>query len=821
MDPLVNTLSNGRFVLRRVVTPIVYSVAHCENGGVTDWYQEPKIIMVNVFPPDHVDDLPDPAPAILKHALVDEIEESEEEEEFEDEEEFEEEEPHEEQDDMEVDIEEEENEPEMIFPYVEADPLNPPPPASDSEPEDVIEVEDTVKPEDETVPASVYEAGWTLTLFFGWIASLSRRLCGRETTHALVEKNGKAKDKYYGKLILDLGHEVRSSVEEGAAAMGSLVRKLGNAEEKAECKKLKKELEEARSRNTLLRELCLKKDRMRLSMFQSRMRRVHHLSRGDPLRINAALTPDRARRENVGSNAGGAGGSGQGAVELQRWFEKTESIFRISECAEGKKVKFTAATLQGPSLTWWNSKVATMGLETVNQMPWTKMKQLMTGEFCPAEEVQRIEHKFWNLKVKEYNIVAYTQKFNELALMCPRMVELERVKVNAYIRGLSENIKGEVTSSKLSNLSEVVCMAHKLMEQKVSISVKRLGTRQGHTRNHCPKKNKPQGGNASGRAYVIKDDDKQGQNMVTAEHDAIIVCGKKVVRIPYGNKTLIVEGDKGPSRLMAISYIKAHKYIERGCQMFLAQVTEKKAKEKRLEDVLVIRDFPDVFPDDFPRLPPPRQVEFKINLVPGAAPIARTPYRLAPSKMKELSVQLKELLEKGFIRPSSSSWGAPVLFVKKKDGSSLMCIDYRERNKLTIKNRYPLPRIDDLFDQLQGSSVYSKIDLRSGYHQLRIKEEDIPITAFRTRYGHFEFQVMSFGLTNGPVVFMDLMNQVCKPYLDKFVIVFIDDILIYSKNKEEHEENLKIILELLKKEQLYDKFSKCDFWLDSVKFLSH
>ncbi|GJZ32684.1 putative reverse transcriptase domain-containing protein [Tanacetum coccineum] len=189
--------------------------------------------------------------------------------------------------------------------------------------------------------------------------------------------------------------------------------------------------------------------------------------------------------------------------------------------------------------------------------------------------------------------------------------------------------------------------------------------------------------------------------------------------------------------------------------------------------------------------------------------------------MKELADQLQELLEKGFIRPSSSPWGAPVLFVKKKDGTFRMCIDYHELNKLTIKNRYPLSRIDDLFDQLQGSSVYSKIDLRTGYHQLRIREEDIPITAFRTRYGHYEFQVMPFGLTNAPAVFMDLMNRVCKPYLDKFVIVFIDDILIYSKNKDEHKEHLKAILELLKKEKLYAKFSKCDFWLESVQFLGH
>nr|GFC07538.1 putative reverse transcriptase domain-containing protein [Tanacetum cinerariifolium] len=172
---------------------------------------------------------------------------------------------------------------------------------------------------------------------------------------------------------------------------------------------------------------------------------------------------------------------------------------------------------------------------------------------------------------------------------------------------------------------------------------------------------------------------------------------------------------------------------------------------------------------------------------------------------------LKELSDKGFIRPSSSLWGAPVLFVKKKDGSFWMCIDYQDLNKLTVKNHYPLPRIDDLFDQLQGSSVYFKIDLRSGYHQLRVREEDIPKTAFRTRYGHYEFQVMPFGLTNAPAVFMDLMNWVCKPYLDKFVIVFIDDILIYSKDEKDHEEHLKTILRLLKKEELYAKFSKCEF----------
>ncbi|GJW80468.1 putative reverse transcriptase domain-containing protein [Tanacetum coccineum] len=304
-----------------------------------------------------------------------------------------------------------------------------------------------------------------------------------------------------------------------------------------------------------------------------------------------------------------------------------------------------------------------------------------------------------------------------------------------------------------------------------------------------------------------------------ANHHAVIMCDEKIMRIPYRDEVLIVQGDRSgkgkKSKLSIISCTKTQKYIKKGCQFFVAQVTKKEtedtSEEKRLEDVPIVQDFPEVFPEDLPRLPPTRQVEFQIDLVPGNAPVARAPYRLAPSELKELSTQLQELSNKGFIRPSSLPWGAPVLFVKKKDGSFWMCIDYHELNKLIVKNRYPLLRIDNLFDRLQGSSVYSKIDLKFGYHQLRVRDEDIPKTVFRTHYGHYEFQVMHFGLTNAPAIFMDLMNRVCKPYLDKFMIVFIDDILIYSKSKEEHAEHPKLILELLKKEELYAKFSKCQF----------
>ncbi|KAL5545187.1 hypothetical protein UlMin_008971 [Ulmus minor] len=222
-----------------------------------------------------------------------------------------------------------------------------------------------------------------------------------------------------------------------------------------------------------------------------------------------------------------------------------------------------------------------------------------------------------------------------------------------------------------------------------------------------------------------------------------------------------------------------------------------------------------------PGLPPDREIQFEIELLPGTAPISKAPYRMAPAELKELQAQLQDLLDKKFIRPSHSPWGAPVLFVKKKDGTLRMCIDYRELNKVTVKNRYPLPRIDDLFDQLKGATIFSKIDLRSGYHQLKIKEEDVPKSAFRTQYGHYEFLVMPFGLTNAPAAFMDLMNRVFKEFLDKFVIVFIDDILIYSKTKEEHEEHLRITLRTLEEHKLYANFSKCEFWLDKVHFLGH
>ncbi|GJX61427.1 putative reverse transcriptase domain-containing protein [Tanacetum coccineum] len=260
-----------------------------------------------------------------------------------------------------------------------------------------------------------------------------------------------------------------------------------------------------------------------------------------------------------------------------------------------------------------------------------------------------------------------------------------------------------------------------------------------------------------------------------SNHKAEIVCHEKVVSISLldGNVLRVLkERPEEKARLLMSA----------------------KTSDKKQQEIVVVRDFLEIFPDDLSGLPPVREIEFRIELIPGATPVAKSPYHLVPSELEELLGQLKELQDKGFIRPSSSPWGAPVLFVKKKDGSFRMCIDFRELNKLTVKNRYPVPRIDDLFDQLQGSQFFSKIDLRSGYHQLRVHEDDIPKTAFRTRYGHFEFTVMPFGLTNAQAVSMDLMNTICRPYLVKFVIVFINDILIYSKTREEHVEHLRHVI---------------------------
>nr|GEW90590.1 putative reverse transcriptase domain-containing protein [Tanacetum cinerariifolium] len=369
-------------------------------------------------------------------------------------------------------------------------------------------------------------------------------------------------------------------------------------------------------------------------------------------------------------------------------------------------------------------------------------KKMMTEKYCPRGEIKKLEIELWNLTVKGTDVLSYNQRFQELALMWERMFPEESDEVEKYVGRRPDMIQRSVMASKPKTMQDAIEFIIELMDQKIQTFADHQA------------KNKRK----------LDDNSKNNQNQ---QHP----FKRSFVSTTFSSLIDII--------LTTLVY---------GYDVELA------------DDVPIVRDFPEVFLEDLLGIPPIRQVEIQIDLTPSATPVARAPYRLAPSEMKELSDQLHELSNKGFIRPSSSPWGASVLFVKMKDRSFYMCIDYLELNKLTVKNRYPLLRIYDLFDQLQGSSVYSKIDLRSGYHQLRVQEEDIPKTAFRTHYSHYEFQVIPFGLTNTPVVFMDLMNQVYKPYLDKFVIVFIDDILFYSKSKQEHEEHLKLILELLKKE---------------------
>jgi hypothetical protein len=262
------------------------------------------------------------------------------------------------------------------------------------------------------------------------------------------------------------------------------------------------------------------------------------------------------------------------------------------------------------------------------------------------------------------------------------------------------------------------------------------------------------------------------------KYQAIISCDKRIIKLvsPLGEEVVAElispEPRKGGCRQMAID-----------------------SKESdSLEIIKVVSEFPDVFPKELPGMPPKRKVEFAIELLPGTATISKRAYRVSGLELVELKKQIDELLEKGYIRPSTSPWSAPVLFVEKKDGTRRMCIDYRALNEVTIKNKYPLSRIEDLFDQLRGANVFSKIDLRSGYHQLRIRPSDIPKTSLITKYGLYEFTIMSFGLTNAPAFFMNLMNSVFMDYLDKFVVVFIDDILIYSQSEEEHVDHLKMVL---------------------------
>nr|GEX47182.1 reverse transcriptase domain-containing protein [Tanacetum cinerariifolium] len=409
----------------------------------------------------------------------------------------------------------------------------------------------------------------------------------------------------------------------------------------------------------------------------------------------------------------------KGVVGLSRWYEKMESVFHISGCAvENQKLRTYAERQTENKRRADDSSRNNHGQQQQPNKRQTVARAYTAG---PGEKKAYTGNQPLCTKCNYHHTEQCPPKFNN----CKKYGHATReCQVNVNNNNNNNNKNRVQNTGTCFECGEP-----------------------GHFKKNCPKLknngNANGNGRAQGKAYVMGGGDSNPESSA--------VTGKR--------NDQVLE-----SRLNIISCVKAHKYLSKGCDVFLAHVTtneaQDKLEEKRLKDVLIVRDFLEVFLKDLMGTPPTQLVEFQIDLVSGAALVARAPYRLAPFEMKELADQLQELSDKGFIRPSSSAWGALVLFVKKKDGSFWMCINYHELNKLTVKNRYPLPRIDDLFDQLQGSSVYSKIDLRLGYHQLRVCEEDIPKTTFRTRYGHNKFQVMPFGLTNAPVIFMDLMNRI-------------------------------------------------------------
>ncbi|GJU79176.1 putative reverse transcriptase domain-containing protein [Tanacetum coccineum] len=533
-------------------------------------------------------------------------------------------------------------------------------------------------------------------------------------------------------------------------------------------------------------------------------------------------------------------------VELTQWFERMETVFRISNCSVENHIKFSTCTLLAGALTWWNSHVMTVNHDVAYAMTWADLRKKTTDKYCPRNEMKKLEAKLWNLKVKE-----------------------ESDKIERYIGGLPDMIHANIVTSKPKTMQEAVKMATELMDKKVSTIAerqaenKRMFENTSRNNQNQQQQNKRQN---TGRAYTIGIGEKKpygGSKTLCAEcnyhHDGVremptmltirgvLGSARNLLALSAATKVYAVghAGTNPDSNVMTGMFLLNNRYasilfdiganmsfvstafssqiditpstldhyydveladgriiglntILKGCTLNLLhylfninlmpvelcsfdaiidmdwlakyQAIIDKSEKKRLEDVPIVRDFPEVFPEDLPGLPPTRQVEFQIDLVPGAAPVARAPYRLAPSEMKEFIRTTERAVQQRLYKTQFLTLGSPGPICQEEGW---------------------------IISDLQGSSVYSKIDLRSGYHQLRVREEDIPKTAFRTRYGHYEFQVMPFGLTNAPAVFMDLMNR----------------------NKQEHKEHLKLILELLKKEELYAKFSKCEFWIPKVQFL--
>ncbi|GKA21748.1 putative reverse transcriptase domain-containing protein [Tanacetum coccineum] len=496
-----------------------------------------------------------------------------------------------------------------------------------------------------------------------------------------------------------------------------------------------------------------------------------------------------------------------GVVVLTRWIEKMESVQDMSGCSIDQKVKYTVVSFVGKALTWWNSQIRTLSREVSVNMSWNDFKFIMIEDFCSSHEIQKLETELWNHKVERLRdtCMALLQRSVGIVAATEPKTMQKAVQISCALTDEAVRNGSIKKVEKRGNVGEPIKDKNGRDDNKRTKTGNAFATTANPGRGN-------QGNQARDRAFMLGAEEARQDSNIMTGIDPSELGFRYEIKIASGQLVEIDKVIKG-CKLEIEGHVYDIDLIPFGHGSFdviigMDWLSNHKAKIICHEKVV--------------RIP---LLDGKVLRVLGERPEEKVRLLMSAKasnkKQEEIVVVGDFPKDKGFIRPSSSPWGASVLFVKKKDCSFRTCIDYRELNKLTVKNRYQLLRIDDLFDQLQRSQFFSKIDLRSGYHHLRVHEDDILKTAFRTRYGHFMFTVMPFGLTNAPAVFMDLMNRVCRPYLDKFVIVFIDDILIYSKTQEEHKEHIRLVLELLKKEKLYAKFFKCEFWLREVQFLGH
>ncbi|GJU95191.1 putative reverse transcriptase domain-containing protein [Tanacetum coccineum] len=561
----------------------------------------------------------------------------------------------------------------------------------------------------------------------------------------------------------------------------------------------------------------------------------------------------------------------EGVVGLTRWFEKMESVFSISNCTAASQVKFATCTLQDDALTWWNAHVKTTTPEAAHAMTWATLKKMMTGKYCPSGEIKKIESEMWNLKVKGTDVVAYSRRFQQLALMCSRMFPEEIDKIEKYIGGLPDMIHGSVKASKPKTMQEAIEFTTELMVEKTHAYAERQAERKRKYddlfKNNQNQQNKRQN---TGQAYTAGNSNRRpyaGSKPLCSKcnynHEGLCPprCNncKRVGHLTRECRSRPANNNNNNQQGNGCFECGAQGHFKRNCPRLRNNDRGNQARNDRAPAKVYVVGNAGANPDNVVAgtfLLNNRYAYILFDTGADRSFVSTTfssQIDITPSTLDHYYDV--ELVDDRIIGLNTILKGCTLNFLNHQFHINLMPVELGSfdaiigmdwlakyqavivcaekivripwRNKTLIihgdgSTQGNVTRLNIIScTKTQKVDVYSKIDLRSGYHQLRVREEDIPKTAFRTRYGHYEFQVMPFGLTNAPAVFMDLMNRVCKPYLDKFVIVFIDDILIYSKSKQEHEEHLKIILELLKKEELYAKFSKCEFWIPKVQFLGH